>query len=354
VYELEIASRSENYKVFIGVSTSDVANDFDFAIIDKNVAGIAKLEMPTYFVTAIEANKTLTEVEAICLRMSEAGVARSSRVLAIGGGIVQDLATLASSIYMRGVRWSYIPTTLTGMADSCLGGKSSINVGNIKNLVGNIHPPESIFIDTAYLETLPDADLVSGLAEAVKICFAKGGEEFETYLANLDAFSPGNTAHTQTLIHHSLSCKKWFIEIDEFDRAERQLLNFGHTFGHALEAATDFKIPHGIGVAVGMVAANNHPKAVKSEAVENLISYCNRILDSHRESLAVANAAADWNKFERAMRGDKKNTKDSLCLVLPSGSTGLTKTFLPYTENPVEEARAVLQQTLHGLAQGTK
>ena len=354
MYELEIASRSENYKVFIGATTAEIAEGFDFAIVDRNVAELTRLHVPTYLVTAIEANKTLTEVEAICQRMSEAGVTRSSRVLAVGGGIIQDLATMASSIYMRGIRWSYIPTTLTGMADSCLGGKSSINVGSIKNLVGNIHPPENIYIDTAYLATLPDADLTAGLAEAVKICFAKGSEEFVSYLANQDSLAPGNSVETQQLIHHSLNCKKWFIEIDEFDRAERQLLNFGHTFGHALEAATDFKVPHGISVALGMMAANNHPKTVKSESVDSLVAYCKRILDSHRESLSEAHARADWSTFERAIRGDKKNTKDSLCLILPIGSAGLAKTYLPFTENPVEEARVVMQQTLQALVQGHK
>jgi 3-dehydroquinate synthase len=134
------------------------------------------------------------------------------------------------------------------MVDSCIGGKSSINVGAFKNLVGSFYPPDEIIVPVAAVETLPPEHIAAGRCEAAKICFARGGDCFDQYVALGDG-------GVQQMIELSLGAKKWFIEVDEFDQNERLLLNFGHSFGHALESCTGYGVTHGVGVGVGCLAA---------------------------------------------------------------------------------------------------
>ena len=158
---------------------------------------------------------------------------------------------------MRGIKWNYIPTTFLGMTDSCLGGKSSINVSKYKNLIGNFHPPYQIEIIPEFIKTLPKVELFAGLAESAKICFCRGDKFFNVYLSLSNYFLKKDLHNEDicNLLYHTLKIKKWFIEKDEFDKAERKLLNYGHTWGHALETATNFSIPHGLAVAIGMMAS---------------------------------------------------------------------------------------------------
>ena len=197
------------------------------------------------------ASRPSPRASALLGEMREAGARRSTHLVAIGGGIVQDLATFAAQMFMRGIDWTYVPTTLLGMADSCIGGKSSLNVGRFKNLAGSYFPPRKVVVDPRFIATLPDEDVAGGLAEAAKITFCRGPREFATHRALYDQFP-----HTaRELLHHTLAAKQWFIEVDEFDRAQRRQLNFGHTFGHALEAGTAFAISHGTAVALGVRCA---------------------------------------------------------------------------------------------------
>jgi 3-dehydroquinate synthase len=206
------------------------------------------------FVEAHESIKSLDASPALIEEIRSRGAGRQTHLVAVGGGIVQDLSAFIASIYMRGLEWTYVPTTILAMADSCIGGKSSINVGRYKNLVGTFHPPLRVLIDPALAETLPVVDRAGGLVEAVKICFCRGAEAFDKYLA----CEPGTEMSTEALekvVALSLRSKKWFIEIDEFDKNERLLLNFGHTFGHAIEGASHYAIPHGIAVGLGILCA---------------------------------------------------------------------------------------------------
>jgi 3-dehydroquinate synthase len=186
--------------------------------------------------------------------MREAGATRDTQLWAVGGGAIQDVAGFVSSIYMRGISWIYIPTTLLGMADSCIGGKSSINVGQHKNIVGSFHTPTAVLIDTTLTSTLTVEQKMSGLIEAAKICYCRGADAFDEYLS-LDPGSASTPDHFEPIVTLSLRSKKWFVETDEFDRAERLLLNLGHTFGHALESASNFRLSHGMAVGVGILCA---------------------------------------------------------------------------------------------------
>jgi 3-dehydroquinate synthase len=164
------------------------------------------------------------------------------------------------------------------MADSCVGGKSSINAGNVKNLIGNIYPPKVITIDTFFVKSLDEISIIGGISEAVKICFARDTASFKEFLNLYYLLDKSNHSTYEKLIRHSLVSKKWFIEIDEFDKRERQLLNFGHSWGHAWESAVDFKSNHGVAVALGMLAALNHPQSSKSETSELLKNFLVEIL----------------------------------------------------------------------------
>jgi 3-dehydroquinate synthase len=206
------------------------------------------------FVAAVETNKSLEASPALIEQMRCSGANRSTHLVAVGGGIIQDLSAFIASVYMRGLQWTYVPTTVLAMVDSCIGGKSSINVGPYKNLVGTFHPPERVLIDPTLIATLPIGQRASGLIEAAKICFCRGDEAFARHMG-FDPSVDMATDALEGLIANSLLSKKWFIEIDEFDKKERLLLNFGHTFGHAMEGASHFAIAHGIAVGLGIECA---------------------------------------------------------------------------------------------------
>ncbi len=203
---------------------------------------------------ADEASKNLASIPAVITALRQAGATRDTCLLAVGGGVVQDVAAFCAAIFMRGLAWVYVPTTLLGMADSCIGGKSSINVGGYKNIAGTFNPPRRVLIDPDFVTTLSTEQIVAGLVEAAKICFCRGPEAWKAYWDCRPSLGMNGEGYAR-IIATSLAAKKWFIEIDEFDHKERLLLNFGHTFGHALEGASDFRVGHGIAVGMGMLCA---------------------------------------------------------------------------------------------------
>lgn len=282
------------------------------------------------FVEAVETNKSLDASPALIEQMRYSGANRQTQMVAVGGGIIQDLSAFIASVYMRGLKWTYMPTTVLAMVDSCIGGKSSINVGPYKNLVGTFHPPEVVLVDPEVIATLPEDQRASGLIEAAKICFCKGEESFRTHMA----CKPSTTMPVEALerlIVNSLKSKKWFIEIDEFDKKERLLLNFGHTFGHAMEGATHFAIPHGIAVGLGIVCALEFEKArgvdySATPRVGDLLEHLDAMV---RSSPGVAEELQKMpldDVLER-FESDKKHGKDfyTLILVAANGDVELRK-----------------------------
>lgn len=318
--DLAINSSSGTYPVHVGPGTAVAAiGGANLILLDPSVApGALPSGVPVIELIGDESTKTLAGCEQVLVAMRSAGLRRGDTVVAIGGGVVQDVATLVSSLYMRGVDWIYVPTTVMSMVDSCIGGKSSINAGGIKNLVGNVYPPKTVAVDTRFVETLPEIAVAAGLCEAVKICFCRGGSSFTRYLELADdAGSLTDASATAALFAHTLTAKKWFIEVDEFDKAERQQLNFGHSFGHAYEAASGFALPHGIAVGIGMVAASLHPGSSAGPA-DSLIEYVVRLLHPFGDQIRASEQNADWARFRLALSSDKKNSRELLRLVLPS------------------------------------
>ena len=213
------------------------------------------------------------------------------------------------------------------MADSCIGGKSSINVGRYKNIVGTVEPPVAVRIDPAFTRTLSREQIAEGLSEAAKICLCGGAEVFDAYLA-LDPTVDADEATMTALIAHALKTKAWFIETDEFDKNERLLLNFGHTFGHAIEAASAFAISHGIGVALGMLAALRFGESIGRDYgdaphVERFRAHIVALLDSV-DGLAGSLARLDEAALLDAFASDKKHSRDAFVVIIVT-TTGVVE-----------------------------
>ena len=295
---------------------------------------------PVIFAEASEALKSLDHAPQLIEQVRIAGASRGTHLVAVGGGIVQDISAFIASIYMRGLQWSYLPTTVLAMVDSCIGGKSSINVGNYKNLVGTFHPPTRVLIDPALAATLPSHEKASGLIEAAKICFCRGQQTFSRYLS----CNPGLEMSVESLeqvVSTSLLAKKWFIEIDEFDKKERLLLNFGHTFGHAMEGASHYRISHGIAVGLGILCALEFERQ-RGLWYDRLVEVTQ--LEAHLHTL-IATApclpehmrALDVDELMQRFESDKKHSHSeyTLILVSESGAVGLQR----FPRTPENQAR---------------
>ena len=300
------------------------ADEYFAAILRRN--GITPIS-----INAAETAKSLDAVAPVIEQMRRRGANRQTQLLVVGGGIVQDLATFIASIYMRGLTWCYVPTTLLSMVDSCIGGKSSINVGPYKNLVGTFHPPKTVLVDPHLAATLSTEQIVSGLVEAAKICFCRGEDAFVRYLScNPSAALPVDTA--EKIIVESLRAKKWFIEIDEFDKKERMLLNFGHTFGHAIEGASHFHISHGIAVGLGILCAleferrsgANYSAAPRVRSLEDHLNVLLRQVPNLNKELRALQVDEVVERFE----SDKKHSPEHFTLILISGTGEVVLTKL--------------------------
>ncbi len=231
-------------------------------IVDRNVARLYRHDMDRILaspsvleIEASEASKSLERFPAYVAHLVAHAVRRHHRLVAIGGGVIQDITSFLAATLLRGMEWEFFPTTLLAQADSCIGSKSSINVGSTKNILGTFTPPARITIVPCVLKTLSEQDRRSGVGEMLKVHAVAGPDEFDRIAADYPRLF-ADAGIMQQYIRRSLEFKKRIIEIDEFDRGPRQVMNYGHTFGHAIEAATDYAVPHGIAVTMGMDMAN--------------------------------------------------------------------------------------------------
>lgn len=234
-----------------------------FFVIDKKVFHLYQESLekiisssPYCLMDATEEHKTAEEALHIISQMIDMPSKRNTILVAIGGGIVQDVSAFISNILYRGISWIFIPTTLLSQTDSCIGSKSSLNFAHYKNILGYFYPPREIYVNTGFVRTLDDRDYRSGLGEIFKCALMAGDESFQATCSHLEEMLTGNEKILIEEIEKALTFKKGMIEDDEFDRGRRNLMNFGHTFGHALEATSNYRIPHGQAVTYGMMIAN--------------------------------------------------------------------------------------------------
>jgi 3-dehydroquinate synthase len=265
---LHIRSGQGDYPVDFCESIATIAEEIAsipsaVIIADRNVLRLhrealepALTKHPVYELDATEATKTAEGVLEALGFFQKSNAVKQTVVVAIGGGIVQDIATFAAHVYYRGLRWYYVPTTLLGMADSCIGAKCGINFGPYKNQLGVFHSPAHVWISTRFLETLSDNDMGSGYGEILKLHLTRSGPELYEKLESAVSTGGWRNSELANLIRTSLEVKKGVIEEDEYESDLRRILNYGHTFGHALEAVTHHAVPHGIAVAWGVDLVN--------------------------------------------------------------------------------------------------
>jgi 3-dehydroquinate synthase len=257
-----------------------------------------------------EAAKTAEVAAGLWEEFGRLGLTRSDAVVGVGGGAVTDLAGFAAATWTRGIRVVQVPTSVLGMVDAAVGGKTGINTSAGKNLVGAFHPPVAVLADTEALAGLPEAEFRSGMAEVVKCGFIAD----DRILGLLDA-DPTGRADVEELIERAVQVKADAVADDLYDLGRREFLNYGHTLGHAIERVADFGWRHGEAVAVGMVFAAELGRQA------GLLSAGD--VDRHRRLIAAMGLpiryAGDWPRLQAVMRVDKKARGATLRFVVLDG-----------------------------------
>ncbi len=208
------------------------------------------IENKSVVIPAGESNKNLDTISTLWKSFLENGLHRKSTVIALGGGVIGDLAGFAASTFMRGINWVCVPTTLLSMVDASLGGKTGFDLPEGKNLIGAFHAPKLVLADPQVLRTLPEAELISGLAEVVKHGIISDPELFHSCSRGLDWVRD----NLDDVVKRAMAVKIKIIEEDPYEKNIRATLNLGHTVGHGVELVSDFQLRHGEAVAIGMVA----------------------------------------------------------------------------------------------------
>ena len=271
-----------------------------------------------------EESKGFPTFEKLCRIMLEKGFTRTDAVVAVGGGVVGDLAGFVSASFMRGIDFYNIPTTLLSQVDSSIGGKTAINLGGVKNIIGAFHQPKKVLIDPDVLKTLPKRQISNGLAEAIKMA-ATFDKEFFAFMEKEDL-----TANLDTVIERSLRIKKYVVEHDEKEAGLRRILNFGHTIGHGIESYEGLHgLYHGECVALGMLPM------CEGETKE-------RLLAALRKAELPTELAIDAEKVFEAVTHDKKLDGDTVNFIfVPEiGTYEMRKTSLSDFHRIVKEAFA--------------
>lgn len=324
---MEIISRSKKYEVLMEDNLSFVKLMLEMPdseiVIDENVynlyydefEGIEKDRL--FLLKAAEESKVVDTVLDICEKMTDIPARRNAVLISIGGGITQDITGFAANILYRGIKWIYVPTTLLAACDSCIGGKTSLNLNKYKNLLGTFYPPDEIHICPEFFDTLSEKDFKSGLGEVVKFNIMMGENGLGNMKHDLLKLLSKDKETIGRYVRTSLEYKKNFIEADEFDRGERIKLNFAHTFGHAIEVVSKYEIPHGTAVAIGMIMATNISEKrglIEKGIREEIESVLLKIIDIDTELLKKP-----IEEYVAAIRKDKKQVDNRLTAVLITG-----------------------------------
>jgi 3-dehydroquinate synthase len=299
---LKVKSNLNDYKITFHDTVKGLLNILDkqsWFIIDKNLKQYYDFDfLPNkIFYECNENTKSFDHIEILLKTFTQNQFKSNTEVIIIGGGTLQDVAGFCCSIYSRGIKYKFIPTTLLSQCDSCVGGKTSINFNSIKNILGTFYPPTEILICDKFLQTLSEKDFKSGLGEVFKFKILQNK-------LNEDIFSKDNL---NQLIRECLEYKISIIEIDEFDQGLRKLLNYGHTFGHALEITSNYKLPHGSAVILGILIVND---ILKELNIETNLDYnvINKIGLSLIKHIDLDKEWFNIKDIIKTIKLDKKNT----------------------------------------------
>lgn len=314
-----------------------VANDGDVIfVIDEKLINLFRDDFDEIIKTqryvsiiSEEKSKTMDYAQEVIRKLIALNVRKNDKLIAIGGGITQDIVAFISSILFRGLEWIFFPTTLLAQCDSCIGSKSSINFDQFKNLIGTFNPPNEIFIYNKFLTTLTESEIRSGIGEILHYFFTDGidlAQEISDQYNDLLI----DRSKLPYFISNSLRIKKKIIEIDEFDTSIRHIFNYGHTFGHAIEAITHYSIPHGQAISIGMdlanfislekgILSNNDFELMHKILIKNIPSF--KLTEENIESYCLA------------LSRDKKNKGNKLGSILSKGPGKVEKIYIDINVN---------------------
>lgn len=313
-----------------------INNKNNIFVIDQTVSCNFKKSLITKFsnsrvlyINSGENSKTLDYIKITIENLIKLNIKRNDNLVAIGGGVTQDIVAFISTILFRGIEWSFFPTTLLAQCDSCIGSKSSINFLNFKNILGSFNPPNYIYINLNFLKSLTDLDIKSGI-----------GEMYHYFIPfNLDTAICLNDMYDEVLnqrellkefIIKSLQIKKEVIEIDEFDKELRHVFNYGHTFGHAIESISNYQIVHGQAITMGMDLANYI--SLKLDLITlNDFNKLHNILFKNLPKFNFNNN--NINFYFEALSKDKKNMANKLGCILIDKSFKIKKYFIDLDDN---------------------
>jgi 3-dehydroquinate synthase len=314
---INIQTDTKLSRIIIGESIHNLTNYIPHGktiiITDDNIVKFYKASLPSYPIITIgigEAHKTMETLTYIFDRLIELEADRSTFIVAIGGGIVCDVAGFAASVFMRGLRYGFVSTTLLSQVDASVGGKNGVNFSGYKNMIGVFNQPEFVICDISMLKTLEKRDFHSGFAEIVKAAVIQDASFFEYLDGHYREALQNKPDIMEKIIYHSVLIKSRIVEKDEKEKGERKKLNFGHTFAHAIEHYT--RILHGEAVSIGMALSAN------LSAKMNLIQE-----DEHKRILQILHnfelpvtTDIDVGGMIAAMKKDKKREGDYLHMVL--------------------------------------
>lgn len=279
--------------------------DSTVLLTDENVFAKNKRRFKgwqTIIIKAGEQHKNQSTVDDIISQMIALGADRKTTLVGVGGGVITDMAGYVASIYMRGISFGFVPTSILAMVDACIGGKNGIDVGVYKNMVGLIRQPSFLLYDYSLLKSLSRQEWINGFAEIIKHAAIKDAAMFKLLEQHSLPDFQQDTASLNKLIQRNAMLKSKVVKEDEFEQGERKLLNFGHTLGHAIE--NDYQLPHGFAISVGMVvAAHISEQYTNFTSTEKLVSVLKKYglptFLQFNAGKALQNMMADKKRFKK-------------------------------------------------------
>jgi 3-dehydroquinate synthase len=288
---------------------------------------------PCIVIPAGERHKTQTTADHIIERLIALGADRQTTLIGVGGGVVTDITGYVASVYMRGIPFGFVPTTILAMVDAALGGKNGVDVGLYKNMVGCFRQPGFLWYDMALLQTLPDAEWVNGFAEIIKHACIKDAEMFAWLEQHHWQDCKADMAQCAELIRRNCNIKAEVVIADEREQGERKLLNFGHTIGHAVE--NFYQLPHGHAISIGMAAACKLSEELNGFASADR----ERVAQLLQRYGLPTQLAFDKEKVLGILQKDKKQANGSVQFILLStiGQAGIVPIGLPQLTDLFEQ-----------------
>ncbi|MDR0454890.1 MAG: 3-dehydroquinate synthase [Deferribacteraceae bacterium] len=300
-----------------------------YIVADKKVASLYPLLFHSERVFLTEGGedaKSIKKLGSLLEWLSNSRCTRGDMIIAVGGGSVGDLAGFAAAVYMRGVRWNVVPTTLLSMTDSSLGGKTAVNIGGVKNLAGAFHQPERVVIDPSFLLTLPETEYISGMGEVIKTAAIADKKLFNILSVETNKVLSRDITLMKEVIAACCRIKGKIVSADPCESDKRMALNAGHTIAHAIESDSCCRIPHGHAVAIGLY--------IETFIGEKLVHCKKGTADKIAQILALYNCPSSYipesaENFIKVMESDKKRyIKDILYIpfIKKIGKTVVNKT----------------------------